>query len=728
MSVNGGLIQTWIASSEKTTLTGTNWGSNLFELAPGGDTVILNSTSGNTVDFGYGDGAVTVDAKNNDSWWDSGGTGSILLGSGITDDDLSFQTDKAGDLIVSLLGDNGSLTGDSIMITNYFVGTSNPWSGAPVVSSLYYNFQFTDGTSVNFDASTTNTLLGSTDNTILMGTDWLSNIFDLAPGGDQVTFGFGAPNTVEFGYGDGQTTINANGGLGTIQMAAGITAADVIFESDAAGDLTISLLDSNGVLTGDEVIVEDDYFSNADYFNNIQQSYLKTVVFANGASIAIAGNITDTWIGSSSNTTLIGSGYAPNLFDLGPGGDQVTFGNGAFGGADQNTVDFGYGDGASTIDPNGGNGYIQLGSGITQGDVTYTTDAGGDLTISLLDSNGLATGDSIIVPGDFASGTASGELDTLKYADGSEEIVNANSWTLAIGYAPYWVSWWWEQWIPEGVLTISSAGTDGVQQIITTTNLGEVILGGSASSPITGTLVLAGLATIAIEAGAELGAGSFSNYDSVSVIGDIGINLNMEGNYADFESNRGGSTVDFYDNGTATITNFGLGDSIFLDQSDLLSPTDGLGIELSYNTATGTLIVEETDGPGGSIVGSIALAVSGAAGDYLNSSVFSYSIIANGVAIGLISNETITAGQGSNTLVASGLVDVINGDGGTDTIDYGETSGTVTINEHNPSGPEQSAITFGSYFYSYNLNVSQDENGDIILALPSPESFIYNTR
>ena len=397
LAITGALTDTWFASATDTTLVGSSWAANLFELAPGSDSITFGRSNGvssaqNVVDYGIGDGAATINLN--------GSNGTIVMGAGITKSDLIFQTDTAGDLIISLLGTGGTLTSDSVTIAgDLYLYDYNSYELSHVV-----DVQFSDGGSLAINGALTDTWFASATDTTLVGSNWEANQFELAPGGDNVTFGrsngvSNGQNTVDYGIGDGAATINLNGSNGTLVMEAGITKSDLIFQSDAAGDLTISLLGSGGALTGDSVTIAGDLYLY-DY-NSYEYSHVADIEFSDGSSLAITGALTDTWFASATDTTLVGSSWAANQFELAPGGDSITFGRGNGVSSSQNIVKYGAGDGAATINLNGSGGTIVMGTGITKSDVIFQSDAAGDLTISLLGSGEALTGDSMTIAGDL---------------------------------------------------------------------------------------------------------------------------------------------------------------------------------------------------------------------------------------------------------------------------------------------------------------------------------------
>ena len=391
------LALTWVGTASNTVLTGSGWGSNTFQLGAGGDQVTFGTGSQggsnqNTVVFGRGDGQAVVNIN--------GAAGTIKLGADISAGDVILQADNAGNLTLALRDD----AADGMILKGDLYSSWGTAYGR--VSQL----TFGDGTSLGLGQGIASTWIGTASSTVLTGSNFSSNTFELGAGGDQVTFGNGSQggsnqNTVLFGRGDGQAGINLNGGVGTIRLGAGISASDLTFQADdATGDLTVSL-------RGDPA---DAITIKGDLYNSWGTVYgrLGQLAFADGTSLGIGGSPTSTWTGTAANTVLAGSGWGANTFELGAGGDQVTFGNGSRGGSSSNTVLFGKGDGAATVSLNGGSGVIQLGEGIALSDVLFSTDANKNLTLMLKD-----TGDSLAINGGLASSGA--KIQGATFADGT---------------------------------------------------------------------------------------------------------------------------------------------------------------------------------------------------------------------------------------------------------------------------------------------------------------------
>jgi uncharacterized protein YdgA (DUF945 family) len=401
-NLNQPLTFTWIGTAGNTALTGSNFGSNVFDLGPGGDAVTagnnsLGASGNNTFVFDKGDGQATINPN--------GGTGTVQIAADVAASDMILQTDSNGDLIVKLRD-----TGDSLTIQNDLRNTY--WGIVSQIGTL----AFANGATWNLSQPTF-TWIGTASNTTLVGNNLGANVFDLGPGGDTITAGnnsLGASgnNTFVFDKGDGQATVNTNGGTGSVQMAADIAASDVILQADSSGDLTIKLLD-----TGDSLTILKDL---STHWWGIGGP-VSQVAFGDGTTWNLNQPLTFTWIGTASNTTLAGSNFGSNVFDLGPGGDIVTAGNASLGASGNNTFVFDKGDGQATINPNGGTGTVKIAADVATSDAILQCDNSGNLTVKLLD-----TGDSITLQNDLSTHWwgIGGPINQVAFGDGTTWNLN----------------------------------------------------------------------------------------------------------------------------------------------------------------------------------------------------------------------------------------------------------------------------------------------------------------
>lgn len=406
LDLNTALSFTWAAKAGDATLKGSSLGPNTFILASGGQTITAGSGINDFL-LGRGDGHALVNLN--------GGTGRIVLAPNVAASDVVLQADAAGNLTVKLLD-----TGDSITLAGDL--THGPNGAESEIKMLVEG----DGTSITLGVDDlgrgtpmTYTWIGT--GAPLTGSIYGANDFTVGPNGVNIQAGTGAGggsnyNTFRFDEGDGAATIVMGTGVGQLVLGSDIAASSVVFTSDAAGDLTVSI---RGDAT-DSITFKGDLLSGAWG----TQSAVSQIVYGDGTSTLLGytyfntgAPIPFTQIGTASVTNLVGSSFGANIFDLGAGGDTITAGNGTAAGANRNGFLFDKGDGHAVVTMTGATGYLQLGADIRPADVTYQADAAGDLTVSFAGD----AADSITFLADLTAqpwGTDS-LIDTVDYGDGT---------------------------------------------------------------------------------------------------------------------------------------------------------------------------------------------------------------------------------------------------------------------------------------------------------------------
>jgi hypothetical protein len=395
------LTFTWLGTGNNYYLTGSNYGSNVFEITAGSGTVNFgNSSSGgdgtNTVKFLLGDATASVNLN--------GGTGTIALGPGIAAQDVYWQSNNFGELTVKIRGDDT----DQIIVHGDLVNQ------AGTVTSGISQLQFSDGSSINLTQPLTFTWLGTGNNYYLTGSNYGSNVFEITAGSGTVNFGNSSSggdgaNTVKFLLGDATASVNLNGGTGTIAFGPGIAAQDVYWQSNNFGELTVKIRGDDT----DQIIVHGDLVNQAGTVT----SGISQLQFSDGSSVNLVQPLTFTWLGTGNNYYLTGSNYGSNVFEITAGSGTVNFGNSSSGGDGTNTVKFLLGDATASVNLNGGTGTIAFGPGIAAQDVYWQSNNFGELTVKIRGDDT----DQIIVHGDLVNqaGTVTSGISQLQFSDGS---------------------------------------------------------------------------------------------------------------------------------------------------------------------------------------------------------------------------------------------------------------------------------------------------------------------
>ncbi len=614
---------TWIGTATDTTLDGSSAGNNVFDLGPGGDTVNFSYNTGNTLVFDKGDGQVQVNVD--------GGSGIVQMAADIADNDVIFQDDNNGDLTIALRDDSS----DSITL---YGDLQQHWWG---VSSLVTEIDFADGTTLPLGPFTF-TWIGTASNTTLTGSNDGGNEFDLGPGSDTVNFASNGGNTIVFDKGDGQAQVNLNGGTGTVQMAADIADDDVYLQADNNGDLTIKLRDSS-----DSITVANDLAQN---WYGIS-SQLTEITFADGSTFNIGSPgyntnppPTFTWIGTATDTALTGSSYGNNTYDLGPGGDAVTFANNG-----GNTIVFDKGDGQAQVSLNGGTGTVQMAADIADDDVYLQADNNGDLTIKLRDSS-----DSITVANDLTQNWygISSQLTEITFADGT--ILNIGSPGYNTNPPPtftYFAS-------GDGqTLTGSSFGNN----ILESSYANDVLIGGSGSTTL-----------ISDAAGNTLEAGTGS---TTAIYATDNVTVNLAAGTA---SVNGSATNDVL-MGITTAAVSGSDDTIVAGTAADTLVASGSNDTLFGNAAGSTL-----DGTAGTgtvaayAINNVTVDLSAGAAT-VNGSGVSDTLLGISAAAALGSGDTLLGDSGTTTLISNANGNTLEAGSGSTTALYATSNVTVNL-------------------------------------------------
>ena len=330
-------IFTWLGSGNNYSLTGSSFGSNVFDITAGAGNGTVNFVNDsaiggtNTIEFVSGSGSASVNLN--------GGTGAIAFDSSVSAQNVYLQADSNGDLIVKILGDST----DGITVKGDLTANSG------IITSAISQLQFSGGSVINLNQGTPPTFswFGSSNNYSLTGSSLGSNVFDISSGSPisgTVNFAnnsaIGGTNTVEFVKGSGSVSVNLNGGTGAIAFDSSVSAQNVYLQADSKGDLTVKILGDST----DSITVNGDLTTNSWGVS----SAISQLKFSDGSVVNVGQPSAGqgalpifTWLGSSNNYSLTGSSFGSNVFDIaaGAGNGTVNFvNNSAVGGT--NTVEF----------------------------------------------------------------------------------------------------------------------------------------------------------------------------------------------------------------------------------------------------------------------------------------------------------------------------------------------------------------------------------------------------
>ncbi|MGM4963072.1 calcium-binding protein [Tardiphaga sp. 1201_B9_N1_1] len=371
---------TWVGTSTSV-YNGSIYGDDVFEMVPGSGWGF--DTGGKTTVL-YGGGQSYI--------WANGGTGIIKFGPGISADDVILQS-AGSDLMILIRG-----TEDRIQI--YGGLALNEWG----TSSAIQQFQFSDGSTIDIGQPAAGVGSPITFTWLEPGSGSIygNNVFELPPG-TNLTFNNenDGQNTVVFG--GGQNNIDPNGATGIIQFGAGISAGDIILQSEGSDLIILVRGTEDSIRISGDLTVNEWGTSSA-----IQQ-----LKFSDGSTMNIGqpapglgSPITFTWVGTSTSV-YNGSIYGDDVFEM------VSGSGWGFDTVGQTTVL--YSGGQSYIWANGGTGVIKFAPGISADDIILQT-AGSNLIILVRD-----TDDQILVYEGLTAheGGTSSAIQQLQFSDGS---------------------------------------------------------------------------------------------------------------------------------------------------------------------------------------------------------------------------------------------------------------------------------------------------------------------
>ena len=144
--------------------------------------------------------------------------GELDLGSQILAQDLYWQTNGYGDLILKIRGDDA----DSVNVWGDLHVTNG------VVTSAIKTVKFSDGAVLDMSQGPSAfTWIGTANGYNLVGSNLRSNVFEIAQGNGAITFGNASNggdgnNTIRYDIGDGLADVQLNGGKGVIAFGSNV--------------------------------------------------------------------------------------------------------------------------------------------------------------------------------------------------------------------------------------------------------------------------------------------------------------------------------------------------------------------------------------------------------------------------------------------------------------------------------------------------------------------------
>jgi len=354
------------------------YGSDGNDILDGGaDNDYLAGGLGNDVYvFGLGGGQDSI----YDSDSSAGNMDTVLFGTGITADDITFSHGGyGGDLVLGINGASDQVTlqnwgyGDEYRIERVEFTDGTVWDAAQLQA-------FATAVPIIGTGATDSLYAWAAENATLRGLggdDYLSgndgnDILDGGTGNDYLRGNTGN-DTYLFNMGDGQDTIaeydNNAGSVDTVRFGAGIAAGDIAF-SRSGNDLVLSINGTSDQLriqswdSGDVWRIERVEFADGTVWGTAElPSQLSglPLIGTSGDDYLAGDSGNNTLNGGAGNDTLVGgTGNDTYLFNLGGGQDTI----------------FEYDNSAGNVDT------IRFGVGITADDIAFSRN-GYDLMLSI---------------------------------------------------------------------------------------------------------------------------------------------------------------------------------------------------------------------------------------------------------------------------------------------------------------------------------------------------------
>ncbi|WP_145984416.1 calcium-binding protein [Bradyrhizobium nitroreducens] len=396
---------TWLGNTANFNVTGTTFGTNVYEVTAGGTVNFANASAVGGINIvKYDRGAENLIVQSNNL------NGELDLGPGIGMQDVYWQVNSWGDLTMKIRGD----AADSINI----LGDLHVTNG--VVTSAIKTLKFSDGAVLDLSQGPSAfTWIGTANNYNLVGSNIRSNVFEITQGNGSITFGNASNggdgnNTIRYDLGDGLADVQLNGGKGIIAFGSNVSAQDVILGSNSAGDLIVKFRND----TTDAITIHNDLV-----FGNVNSYGISAIQFADGTAWDYTFIASNAWIRGTAGNDSITLPANAAIVDAGAGDDTFSVsGNGS------DRIVFGVGSGHDVLN-NPGNGYQRTDVldlvGLLPSDIVLSS-SGNQLLVKVA-----ATGETFTALWQFYADGLSYGLGSIKFSDGTiwdRTAIAANAW------------------------------------------------------------------------------------------------------------------------------------------------------------------------------------------------------------------------------------------------------------------------------------------------------------
>ncbi|MBU1052976.1 MAG: putative Ig domain-containing protein [Proteobacteria bacterium] len=362
-----------------------------------GNDILTGGEGDDTYIFNQGDGIDIID-----DIADASEGNTLVFGEGITLEDMNRSISFSDGKLIIRIGE----TGNEVHLTGFDPDEAD--YGTHAVD----NFQFADGTIINYEQLVQNTFIvqGGSGDDNLSGTNVTDRLYgyegsDILNGnsGDDTLTGGTQDDTLYGGTGDDTYVFNIGDGADTIYDVASAGEGNLIYFGEGISSEDLSIAREDGILTINVGTGEDSIkLMNFDPSETSGSLTVRTIEFFDGTTMNVTdllGTEGDDIITTGSGDDTINGKGGNDIITTGEGSDTITGGTGndiLSGGAHNDTYIYNLGDGLDTINdisaPGEGN-RIVFGPGIAPVDITLTFE---NTTLKINVGN---SGDGILLPG-----------------------------------------------------------------------------------------------------------------------------------------------------------------------------------------------------------------------------------------------------------------------------------------------------------------------------------------
>lgn len=333
--------------------------------------ILIGGQSDDTLLGNVGDDIYVIrEGDGFDSIIEQGGTNTIKLAEGITEDQLALHRTN-GNLLLIISGSQ------SVTVNDMFdAGTGDLVANKAIHKIEFSNGEFWDLTRLLQESAKGVTLVGDVHNDFLIGYE-SDDTLTGGKGNDKLR-GDKGDDHYYFAIGDGADQVDDSNGNDHIYFAEGISEAQVSIRKDTSNNLIIRINNSDSITVLDAFNTAGELTAKAVehiHFNNTSVwdlARIQTELTKDQSHIFTGTTGDDQLVGDNANQTFNGN----------QGDDQLN------GGSASDVYQYALGDGKDVIKDISGNDRLELLAGINEGEVVARRD-GDDLVLTMKDGGSI---------------------------------------------------------------------------------------------------------------------------------------------------------------------------------------------------------------------------------------------------------------------------------------------------------------------------------------------------